>query len=67
MWSKSTKDWWRKVMVTNHNIDAAKSYQEEMLRAVYGVIIISGSASVWLIDQVNECAKKLKETEINHV
>lgn len=54
-------------MVTNHNIDAAKSYQEEMLRAVYGVIIISGSASVWLIDQVNECAKKLKETEINHV
>lgn len=34
--------------------------------AAYGVKIISGSAAEWQIDQVKECAKKLKEAEIEH-
>ena len=53
-------------MDTNHNIDTAKAYLEGMLWATYGVKIISGSASEWQIDQVKECAQKLKETEIEH-
>ena len=53
-------------MKINHNIDTAKAYIEGMLWAAYGVKIISGSAEEWQIDQVKECAKKLKEAEIDH-
>ena len=35
-------------------------------RAAYGVIIISVSAAEWQIDQAKECAKKLKDAEIDH-
>lgn len=48
------------------SIDTVKAYLEGMLWAAYGVKIISGSAAEWQIDQVKECAKKLKEVEINH-
>ena len=53
-------------MDINHNIDIAKGYLEGMLWAAYGVKIISGSVAEWQIDQVKECAKKLKEAEIDH-
>ena len=53
-------------MNINHNIDTAKAYIEGMLWAAYGVTIIRGSAAEWQIDQVKECAKKLKEAEIDH-
>ena len=53
-------------MNNNHNKDTAKAYIEGMLWAAYGVKIISGSAAEWQIDQVKECAKKLKEAEIDH-
>lgn len=51
---------------SNQSIDTVKAYLEGMLWAAYGVKIISGSAAEWQIDQVKECAKKLKEVEINH-
>ena len=51
---------------SSQSIDTAKAYLEGMLWAAYGVKIISGSAAEWQIDQVKECAKKLKETEIDH-
>lgn len=53
-------------MDINHNIDIAKGYLEGMLWAAYGVKIISGSVDEWQIDQVKECAKNLKEAEIDH-
>lgn len=53
-------------MNNNHNKDTAKAYIEGMLWAAYGVKTISGSAVEWQIDQVKECAKKLKEAEIDH-
>ena len=53
-------------MKINHNIDTAKAYIEGMLWAAYGVKIISGSAAEWQIDQVKECAKKLKEIFCRH-
>lgn len=53
-------------MSSNQSIDTVKAYLEGMLWAAYGVKIISGSAAEWQIDQVKECAKKLKETEIDH-
>ena len=53
-------------MSSNQSIDTAKAYLEGMLWAAYGVKIISGSAAEWQIDQVKECAKKLKEAEIDH-
>ena len=53
-------------MGTNHGIDNVKAYLEGMLWATYGVKIISGSASEWQIDQVKECAQKLKEAEVDH-
>lgn len=53
-------------MDANHNIDLAKAYFEGMLWAAYGVKIFSDSAAEWQIDQVKECAKKLKEAEIDH-
>lgn len=51
---------------SNQSTDTAKAYLEGMLWAAYGVKIISGSAVEWQIDQVKECAKKLKEAEIDH-
>ena len=51
---------------SNRRIDTAKAYLEGMLWAAYGVKIISGSAAEWQIDQVKECAKKLKEADIDH-
>ena len=55
-------------MITSYNqsIDTAKAYLEGMLLAAYGVKIFSGSVAEWQIDQVKECAKKLKEVEIDH-
>ena len=37
-----------------------------VVRAAYGVKIISGSVAEWQIDQVKDCAKKLKEAGIEH-
>ena len=51
---------------SNQRIDFVKAYLEGMLLAAYGVKIISCSAEEWQIDQVKECAKKLKEAEIDH-
>lgn len=51
---------------SNQSIDTAKAYLEGMLWAAYGVKIISGSVAEWQIDQVKECAKKLKEADIDH-
>ena len=51
---------------SNQSIDTARAYLEGMLWAAYGVKIIRGSAAEWQIDQVKECAKKLKEAEIDH-
>lgn len=52
---------------TNYNsIETAKAYLEGMLLAAYGVKITSDSAAEWQIDQVKECAKKLKAAEIDH-
>lgn len=53
-------------MNATYNLDTAKGYLEGMLWAAYGVKIISGSVAEWQIDQVKECAKKLKEAEIDH-
>lgn len=51
---------------SNQSIDTARAYLEGMLWAAYGVKIISGSAAEWQIDQVKECAMKLKEVEIDY-
>ena len=48
------------------DVNPAQAYIEGMLWAASGVKIISGSVAEWQIDQVKECAKKLKETEIDH-
>ena len=53
-------------MSSNQSIDTAKAYLEGMLWAAYGVKIISGSVAEWEIDQVKECAKKLKEEVIDN-
>lgn len=53
-------------MNSNQSINTVRAYLEGMLWAAYGVKIISGSVDEWQIDQVKECAKKLKETEIDH-
>ena len=51
---------------SNQSIDTARAYLEGMLWAAYGVKIIIGTVAEWQIDLVKECAKKLKEAEINH-
>ena len=48
------------------DVNPAQAYVEGMLWAAYGVKIISCSVAEWQIDQVKECAKKLKEAEIEH-
>ena len=53
-------------MNSNQSINTAKAYFEGMLWAAYGVKIFSCSVAEWQIDQVKECAKKLKEAEIDH-
>ena len=45
----------------NHCLNTAKGYLEGLLWAAYGMKIISGTVAEWQIDQVKECAKKLKE------
>ena len=37
-----------------------------VVRAAYCVKNVSVSAAEWQIDQVKECAKKLKDAEIDH-
>ena len=44
----------------------AQGYFDGMLKAAFGVTIISGNAAEWQIDAVKERASKLKEDEINH-
>jgi uncharacterized protein YnzC (UPF0291/DUF896 family) len=48
------------------DVNPAQAYVEGMLWAAYGVEIISASVAEWQIDQVKECAQKLKEAEIEH-
>lgn len=56
----------KKVMKTIQDVNSAQAYVEGMLLAAYGVKIFSDSAAEWQIDQVKECAHKLKEAEIDH-
>lgn len=53
-------------MITNHNIDSARAYFEGMLLAAFGVKVFSDSVAEWQLDHVKECAKSLKEAEIDH-
>ena len=48
------------------DVNPAQAYFEGMLLAAYGVKIFSDSVAEWQIDKVKECAKKLKEAEIDH-
>ena len=51
-----------KVQSTN----PVQAYLEGMLRAAFGVKIIDCNVAEWQIDAAKECAKKLKEKEIDH-
>ena len=53
-------------MKTIKDVNPAQAYVEGMLWAAYGVKIFSCSVAEWQIDQVKECAKKLKEADIEH-
>lgn len=53
-------------MKTIQDANPALAYLEGMLWAAYGVKVISCDAVEWQIDAVKECAKKLKEKEIDH-
>lgn len=53
-------------MNANHNIDSARAYFEGMLLAAYGVKAFCDSVPEWQLDYVKECAKKLKEADIDH-
>ena len=44
----------------------ALAYMVGMLYAAYGVKVVSCDAVEWQIDAVKECAKELKEKEIEH-
>ena len=48
-------------MKTIKVVNPAQAYIEGMLWAAYGVRIINGT-----VDNVKECAQKLKEAEIDH-
>ena len=50
----------------SQGFDTAKAYLEGMLWAAFGVRIFSDNVAEWQIDQVKECAKTLKETEIDY-
>ena len=53
-------------MKTIQDANPALAYLEGMLWAAYGVKVISCDAVEWQIDAVKECAKELKEKEIEH-
>lgn len=48
------------------DINTAKAYLEGMLWAAFGVKIIDCNVAEWQIDAAKECAKNLKEKEIDH-
>ena len=48
------------------DINTAKAYLEGMLWAAFGVKIIDCNVAEWQIDAAKECAKKLKEKEIDY-
>ena len=47
-------------------VKPVQAYLEGMLWAAYGVKIITCDAVEWQIDAVKECAKELKEEEIDN-
>ena len=53
-------------MELKKEVNPAIAYLEGMLWAAYGVKVISCDAVEWQIDAVKECAKELKEKEIEH-
>lgn len=53
-------------MNTIEDVNPALAYLKGMLWAAYGVNVISCDAVEWQIDAVKECAKELKEKEIDH-
>lgn len=53
-------------MKTINEVNPTEAYLEGMLWAAYGVKVISCDAVEWQIDAVKECAKELKEKEIEH-
>lgn len=53
-------------MIIIKEVNPAQAYLEGMLWAAFGVKVISGDAVEWQIDAVKECAKDLKEKEIEH-
>ena len=54
-------------MNTIKEVNPALAYLEGMLWASYGVSVISCNVAEWQLDAVKECAKKLKEEEIDHL
>lgn len=53
-------------MEVKKDANPALAYLEGMMWAAYGVKVISCNAVEWQIDAVKECAKELKEKEIEH-
>lgn len=53
-------------MEVKKDANPALAYLEGMMWAAYGVKVISCDAVEWQIDAVKECAKELKEEEIDH-
>ena len=53
-------------MKTMKDVNPAKAYLEGMLWAAYGVKVFSDTVTEWQIEIAKECAKKLKEAEIDH-
>ncbi len=49
-----------------NEVNTVQAYIEGMLWAAFGVKVISCDAVEWQIDAVKECAKELKEKEIEH-
>ena len=48
------------------DINTAKAYLEGMLWASFSVKIFEENVAEWQIDAAKECAKNLKEKEIDH-
>lgn len=55
-----------KGMNTIKENNLAQAYLNGMLYAAYGVRVISCNVAEWQLDAVKECAKELKEKEIEH-
>ena len=53
-------------MNTIEDVNPAQAYMVGMLYAAFGVKVINCDAVEWQIDAVKECAKELKEKEIEH-